>query len=534
MPTRLIDVSEKRPVLVDTSTLISPVPYTALSHCWGQGHHPLSSTTSRTLQDFQNGIDLFDLPKTFRDAAEITRRLNLKYLWIDSLCIIQDSKEDWEREAQEMGIYYQNCFLNISALDAPESDTGFLQPRPVTPTVHIQDNLYLRPATRSWRNVFQSSPLGRRAWVLQERLVCTRVLHYGRDDMFWECLTCSTRESNISEHTSTDQNAIWEDEGFKRSLQFSEKELVLRRTEALRKWYRVVMQYSALRMSHESDMLPAISAIAKRVQTAMVLPAWSQHKGPVTGFRYIAGMWEEHLHTGLLWYADGSKIRSTIWRAPSWSWAQLTGPVRQMYSSTSIRQTHPNDVEVIDVDVTPATSTDFTKTVVLSSGSDTLFKIVDSTSGDALGTVVSAQLVVQGLMTSVWIKGSHGNPPYNNPSLKLILDIFNNQGLPVGTGYLDMLVDDKPTMPCVALAISARRDFYSKKATQLPITYFLLLEEVLEVEEFRDTPPLLTSTNSGSRKYKRIGIGQTFDPFQGVHFDTDLFQESQREEIVLV
>jgi hypothetical protein len=108
------------------------------------------------LNDFRNGFDIFDLPATFHDAIEVTQRLNVKYLWIDSPCIIQDSFKDWGREAGRMGSYYQNCFLNISAFDAPDSDAGFLLPRTSTQIVLLEGNIYLRAVRRSWRKVFET------------------------------------------------------------------------------------------------------------------------------------------------------------------------------------------------------------------------------------------------------------------------------------------------------------------------------------------------------------------------------------------
>lgn len=472
LPTRIIDVSGPRPILVDSST--NSGPYTALSHCWGQGHHPLSHTTSHTLNDFRVGIDLFDLPSTFRDAIEVTRRLNIKYLWIDSLCIIQDLIEDWQREAKLMGSYYQNCFLNISALDAPESDTGFLISRQTHPTVHLERNFYLRPSRRSWRKVFRDSPLSRRAWVLQERLVSTRVLHYGRDDMLWECLTCSTRESDITEHTLTDQHAEWLDENFKRSLQFSHVD----KGEILQKWYTVVAQYSRLAMSHESDMLPAISAIAERIKQA-------------TEYTYLAGLWMEDLHQGLLWYADGPKSAPRIWRAPSWSWAQLTGPILHLFSPTSSRVPSKYDLKISNTVRDNFANSEDTKAV-----KDTALPIV-------------------GFTAPVWMKSSHGNPPYNNPSLKLIVDIYDQRGMPIGTGYLDTFIDENPVRPCEALAISERLDI---EVSDKPWIFFLLIERVDEQ----------------AKVYRRIGIGQTLELFHLIHFDgSRVFDQNPPIELTL-
>ncbi|KAE9365807.1 HET-domain-containing protein, partial [Stipitochalara longipes BDJ] len=458
LPTRIIDVSESRPRLVDGTT--KGGRYTALSHCWGQGHHPLSHTTSLTMRDFCNGIDLTDLPATYRDAIEVTRRLKIQYIWIDSLCIIQDSIEDWQKEAKKMGSYYENCFLNISALDSPESDTGFLMQR---------------QTRRTWRRVFQESPLSRRAWVLQERLVSTRVLHYGRDDMFWECLTCSTRESDPTVYRLTNQDTEWLDENFKRSLQFSQTEVSV----VLHKWYKVVAQYTRLSMSHESDMLPAISAIAERIRQ-------------VTDFSYCAGIWQEDLLQGLLWYADGPRSAPKIWRAPSWSWAQLTGPIEHLFSPKCERIESRFDLKILEYCNDIKTRNE---------GRETIHR-------DALSVV--------GYKINVWSKSSHGDPPYNNPGLKLIVDIYDEKGMPLGTGYLDAFIGEEPIRYCTALAVSARQNLAPKNGPKL---VFLLVEPVDE----------------NAQVYRRIGLGQSFDPFQGTFYEfQDAFGQEPPVSLILI
>jgi len=473
LPTRVIDVGESRPRLVDGLAKIER--YTALSHCWGQGHHPLSNTTSSTINDFRNGIDTTDLPATYRDAIEVTRRLEIRYIWIDSLCIIQDSIEDWQEEAKQMGSYYENCFLNISALDSSESDTGFLMQRQSFPSVQLEGIWHLRPARRSWRRVFQESPLSRRAWVLQERLVSTRVLHYGRDDMFWECLTCSTRESDTTEHRLTDQDTEWLDENFKRSLQFSNTEVSV----VMHKWYKVVAQYSRLTMSHESDMLPAVSAIAERIRQ-------------VTGFVYHAGLWEQDIVQGLLWYADGPRSAPKIWRAPSWSWAQLTGPVEHLFDPNCERIESRFDLKIVEY-------------------CDAITSQIECEQ-----ITHRAGLSVVGHKLNVWTKSSHGDPPYNNPGLKLILDIYDKKGMPLGTGYLDTFMGEEPIRYCTALAISARQNLPPKSGTKL---VFLLVEPVDE----------------DAQVYRRIGLGQSFDPFQGIFYEFhDVFGEEPPMSLILI
>jgi hypothetical protein len=84
--------------------------YVSLSHCWGDSVYP-AKTTSQTLDQNRKSIPWSTLPKTFQDAIFFTRWLRIRYLWIDSLCIIQDSREDWLEESVKMMHIYQNLML---------------------------------------------------------------------------------------------------------------------------------------------------------------------------------------------------------------------------------------------------------------------------------------------------------------------------------------------------------------------------------------------------------------------------------------
>ena len=103
--------------------------YVALSHCWGK-HQPLRTLTSNYPTLTQDGIRLSQLSPVFRDAVRVCHRLGVEFLWIDSLCIIQDSKEDWERESARMCDYYENALFTISAASSPDGSVPFLRQRP--------------------------------------------------------------------------------------------------------------------------------------------------------------------------------------------------------------------------------------------------------------------------------------------------------------------------------------------------------------------------------------------------------------------
>jgi hypothetical protein len=116
--------------ITEDSSLKSP--YITLSHCWGNPKLQIKRLSNANISQFTNLIDDAELPKTFQDAIAIARRLGVRFLWIDSLCIIQDSVEDWVKESSNMGNVYKNSLCNIAATAAPDGRTGcFLQRNPL-------------------------------------------------------------------------------------------------------------------------------------------------------------------------------------------------------------------------------------------------------------------------------------------------------------------------------------------------------------------------------------------------------------------
>jgi hypothetical protein len=149
-----------------------------------------------------NAIAIADLPKTFQDAIAITRKLDIRYLWIDSLCIIQDSIEDWAAESSGMGDVYKNTFCNIAATAAPDGRTGcFLKREPLlarqckirisstNDNGPLQNGIYNIVPNDLWKRGMsgpRDAPLNSRAWVVQERVLAPRVPHFGINQLFWE------------------------------------------------------------------------------------------------------------------------------------------------------------------------------------------------------------------------------------------------------------------------------------------------------------------------------------------------------------
>lgn len=186
LPTRLIDVSFFPALrLINTHALrTEPVRFAALSYCWGNSMPEEGKTTLANLGARQRSIDYETLPKTLRDAIEVTRSLEIPYVWIDALCIVQDSYPDWEREAATMGQVYSNATLTIAAAASDHCDGGFLHAfRQQNP--HRRSNP--QPPDSDWIDTFSGNPLLRRGWTLQERELSSRIIHFTATQALWEC-----------------------------------------------------------------------------------------------------------------------------------------------------------------------------------------------------------------------------------------------------------------------------------------------------------------------------------------------------------
>jgi hypothetical protein len=166
-------------------------PYLTLSHRWGDS--PMFKLAGASLENVQSGILLSDLPKTFREAIQITRRFGTSYLWIDSICIVQDSPEDWKIESLQMEKVYSHSQLNIAATSSGSSNGGLFRQRqpdrewPWFTEACFGDNdrrrCLMYDQSLGLREL-DKTPLDRRAWVLQGRLLAPRVFYFGEFQLF--------------------------------------------------------------------------------------------------------------------------------------------------------------------------------------------------------------------------------------------------------------------------------------------------------------------------------------------------------------
>ena len=436
--------------------------------------------TEASLSDMSKRIDLANLSQTYQDAIAITRLLGLRYLWIDSLCIIQDSVVDWQTEAAKMGGIFKSSLCTIAASSASSSSEGcFFDRDPLYATfsvskaaesaprllsnVHLKEGflkrrhrlrsdaillaesdskksrlttfecvlerrrsklstelagfnhdlnsssltysscrsastmslannaksvggegfgtfaqetaarsnsergydhlgniqsssnnryalespakisissesercnstansaiqhtlgdparresavLYIIPLQKDlWAHSVELSPLSKRAWVLQERLLAPRTLHYTKTQLFWECRESKACESSPHPYPKFRIDPLDDSPPYRRSTH----ELDGLDVEPLhRHWPEIIEKYTDTSMTKLEDKLVAISGLARQVYS-------------ITKDKYCAGIWREDLVTQLLWRLQRPQYKINLpYRAPSWSWASTEGKV---------------------------------------------------------------------------------------------------------------------------------------------------------------------------------------------------------------
>ncbi|PNP76712.1 hypothetical protein FNYG_10131 [Fusarium nygamai] len=351
MPSRLLDLGASDSTtwcLFETQQ--QKVPYVALSHRW-TADTPTLLTKDYT--EYFNPQSDGQLPQSYRDILEICRALPIRYVWIDSLCIIQDDNgADFSLEAPLMMDVYRYAYLTIMICWEFGETTAFRKRRPrgiARPPPKSYHGDYIRSANHlvneaedfafvvqnknnDYRNDVDKSPINKRAWVLQERHLSRRILCIGSDQLYWECQgksigSCMSREACPEKFSSF---------GNRLPLQ------PLADTEEGLSWSLIAEQYSQQDLTFEQDRIVAISGLANVIST-------------LTGDTYFIGIWLENWMAGLLWEPDLAKDRphrpkpshivSPPMVLPSWSWLSFSGSIYLSTEGPKISSTDPNSFE---------------------------------------------------------------------------------------------------------------------------------------------------------------------------------------------
>lgn len=329
LPSRVLDVQTQdntceqlRPRLVLGKGLRGR--YAALSHRWTTGSKQFC-TTKDNLEQHMDGIKFEDLPRTFQDSILLCREHGIRYLWIDCLCIIQDSDEDWQNECQNMCSIFENSFITLSALRSGEDGGGLFHERIIAERtlIRTKDGALLgirrgHTGLHALEEDVRKPSMGRRGWILQEKILSPATLHFGAVQMHWECkaMTISEFWTNFEiPGAGVLKNIIRE---VQRPGCYSHLD------SHFTMWYFIVDKYSSMFLTFEHDRLAAISGLADRFSAGY-------------GTTYAAGIWLEDIHRGLLWMRRSSRVQTAkmpeYWpenipvteeqesfQTPSWSW----------------------------------------------------------------------------------------------------------------------------------------------------------------------------------------------------------------------
>jgi hypothetical protein len=345
----------------------SSTDYVCLSYRWG--HHDQLTLNALTIKQFRQGLSISALPKTFQDAIRIARLLSVEYLWIDSLCIMQDSKEDWEVESTRMRAIYANSYCTVAASWAPDPTSGLFKERDhgeikcgYNTTNWTSEKFGPLGEVRifgfnEWENQLLRSPLHKRGWTLQERILPPRVIYFTERQILWECDTwrrCEVFECEAPfEYTQPFLH------GGRLYSQAHHREASAQHTSMPSKvmtpglfarWIRVVEDYSKCSLTVAADKLVALDGLVELYQD-------------LSGDEYLAGLWRSHIFESLVWerqYVNDPYRRSISkpvhYRAPSWSWAALDVPVVYNLNLAWTKLYKPFSMQHIEVITKPGSS----------------------------------------------------------------------------------------------------------------------------------------------------------------------------------
>jgi hypothetical protein len=352
LPTRVLDVRNNSVRLIDSEDIIAW--YTTLSHCWGADANDRPFTTTLASEaEVRHSISWSSLSKTFQDAIKITRSIGLDYIWIDSLCIIQDDPEDWQREAGKMAEVYSNSYLSIMNPRGVKPSSGcftnrYLNRKTKFPALveeplrtagtanGMEFEVFARPSIEhhepysrtNWVEWLPTEHIFSRAWVFQEYILAPRLILFGMSELVFFSMNGRACECAGFNSERSRQRFGFNREYFRELIMPSQTTRpVGRRGHKL--WRDVVEAYAYRDLTQESDRLPALSGLAKRFRGS-------------SEDQYLAGLWESCLIADLAWYPvttvgqenspdslpHTTSSRTARYRAPTWSWASVTSRIK--------------------------------------------------------------------------------------------------------------------------------------------------------------------------------------------------------------
>ena len=394
LPKRLIDLACFASGSVDVvsaatlSSSSSPtIRYLALSHCWG-GY---SGTVLRKSNLRLGRFGVHDLPLNFRDAIHLTSLLGYRYLWIDSLCIVQDDEAEWARESVSMGLVYANaqCVLSTTAADHASMSCITQRDNFRSDCLFAQSEAGNRALGVRWQprlmeqleEKVEAAMLSTRGWSFQERYLACRTLHFAQGCVIFECneIVASDNEIHeVSQHYKVRR-------GFKfdgiSHAEFDCRYAARNIPPTIKIKERIDRKYSSksrrvTRTVPNPNFKPQQEYIARLAQRSARLGvrgtfetlwlfkgtspiemvsfhncwfeiveqyskrALSRHEDKLfaisgmarfiqsnTGITFCSGLWQRMLPYNLLWCRFGEAVNRSSRPLPTWSWASIDGRI---------------------------------------------------------------------------------------------------------------------------------------------------------------------------------------------------------------
>lgn len=331
LPTRLLDVSpaeDKDKIrLVSSEDLPSDALYCTLSYYPYSLEQLTTYLTAANLGILRKSISIYGIDRVFVDAVAVTRNLKTRYLWIDALCVIQDSDADQTHEASLRAEYYSNSTLNISGTAPQRLDKGLFRHRKTckgdNSVAEVLDNHHSLPSGHyrfynesAWVTFVDDVSLSKRPWSYQERLLSPRILHFTKHELFWEC-HCLQASEEYAEglpkryHLNRDRKAMW-------AATTAICPTVEHWPTVIQVWNEIIAVYTLYEHTQSEQKLQALYNIAKQL---------CDIKPNVPHNQLIGGLWLEGLLYQLLWMSAGNTNRGRTSPAPSWSWASVQGRI---------------------------------------------------------------------------------------------------------------------------------------------------------------------------------------------------------------
>ncbi|GAP85733.2 putative HET-domain-containing protein [Rosellinia necatrix] len=474
LPTRVLSCSNpSRPILVETGNARGS--YVALSYVWGEPQQ--HSLTSSNITSYLGGIDSSILPQTIKDAVLLCHHLKCQYLWIDSLCILQDSDEDKMQEIARMRSIYRDSYFTIVAANANKVSQGFLLPRaPLSPpatllSIQLPDGQGIGTFYFAliWKDGVGTGvdgeqydakiePVNSRAWCYQEYVLSPRILLFASHTAQYHCQTTTLNLGNAycdSSEISRLPNIVFTanetSDAVSPRRQLSPEEW----KDTREAWFSVISNYTERFVTVSSDKLVALAGISELFHGIWDTP-------------YRAGLWEDTLFEDLFWHkrpSNGALLpRPKKYRAPSWSWASIDGAVEAALVRWS--PSHGSSrCEIVESHV----------------------ELDDSRL--PFGGVVSGTLVIRAPMVkATWTPHKRKNYVYSLPS----------EGVPDNnTTACDLeSSDEEPT--CLGVAwIDSSEDTHVRDIWAVPLMW---------TEPIHMTGLILALAKPGEKQYRRVGF----------------------------